>query len=735
LWIEVKPAITVRFRHRRLAEYYAATFLKNRWRDLDAPTFTPWLAPVMNLTCAIEGPRCWALRWLVNRTTNIPSEARYQWRHDVEAAVEASFFAQPGQEYYACVGHLVAVIVETLHGFGMHSFAGADKTSGHQQRLDIITELSLVRALDQLGQLRILAGRVSVEHEVIQRFQRYEALQPAEWAPEFTLAARGLAALTGQRAPISNHVMSMWKLIQQPSAILGSSRWRQSGLRHIWVGLCISTMIGELALFSVIMMLVVACLSLVARSSMSESEMKAAMMSLIIAAGIPWIAMRGQAWEQSPSRAASWSSFVWRLVPAMVRAMRYIKNPYVSLGCTGLVFVSSAWRNVRSITIGLVLLAILGSLILQLTDVKWSEVSIPENQPAKTGAPENQPAKTPPVVDTSEPEIRPCSEIERLYRNVLNSNRPLSTDVSANDAYEARLQLTSQLEELRRENQIRQCGYKTEEGWLLVEDRAADKLFEMDARLVRVPSASDQQGISEQDVKRLIQLAKTAPAAEPPPGIVGNILLFKQRQEVAHMLRELRDLRQQVIRSIRKGAVDQLNTVVADEFGSNSAKSLIDAVDRQLKGLTDWQAASEARGTAAIIWLVVGLMPAVLLTGVALRQISRYWNRRKLREVLRTTTVSGLCTYLEKRSHSEGVRREILRAITNREQMTAADLHTIEDVAERLYHSSDFTNRQLAVETADVATIVAKRLRHRLTVDVPLRATGRTDSNPAEQVP
>ncbi|HXQ71518.1 MAG TPA: NACHT domain-containing protein, partial [Pyrinomonadaceae bacterium] len=87
-------SVRARFRHRRLAEYYAACYARDRWQEIQ-PTvaLTPWISPVLNLTAALEGPRSLVLSWLVKLVESGPKLPLYQWRYVVESAIEASFFS------------------------------------------------------------------------------------------------------------------------------------------------------------------------------------------------------------------------------------------------------------------------------------------------------------------------------------------------------------------------------------------------------------------------------------------------------------------------------------------------------------------------------------------------------------------------------------------------------------------------------------------------------------------
>jgi hypothetical protein len=92
---------------------------------------------------------------------------------------------------------------------------------------------------------------------------------------------------------------------------------------------------------------------------------------------------------------------------------------------------------------------------------------------------------------------------------------------------------------------------------------------------------------------------------------------------------------------------------------------------------------------------------------------------------LRIATIPGLCVELEKQSHSEWIRREIIRSVGNRENITESDLSAIEQTAQWLHGCNSVTEKELALSVADLATAVAKRLHHRFTVDAAARSVAR----------
>lgn len=712
LWITSNRSVFVRFRHRRLAEYYAACFLRNRWRDLGTPAFTPWLAPIMNLTCAIEGARCWALRWLVDRISRIPSEPRYEWRYGVEVAVEAAFFAQPGQEYSRCVCDLLSVVLLTLQNYGLHSTCESDVP-----KIDIVTELTLVRAVDNLSRLRAWTGALPVHEQAVQGFRTYEGVQPAEWIAEFAAASRSVTVLTGRRAPAGNRLKTFWKLIQQPSAMLSSPKWR-AGIGATKVGVWISIVVGEAILFTAFVAIVVTGMKLFASPGVSRSEFQSARLSLIVFASVPWLAMRCQGWMRSPSRAAFWSSAVWRLAPSTLKSLRVIVQPGLFLGKLLQHLFESSWRHAPALGVGLVLVSAIGFGILRMTDIKWFKSDVPRNEAAKRPADKGQ---------TKPAEVEPCPQVDAAFQRILGNFNAFPKVADPNQILQVRQSLTRELANLKKTNERERCGNESADGWVLAEDRVADILYERDNRLVPLPEQKEGREMSATDAQRMAALVTGAPPTDPPAGPVGSIMLFQRRREVADRLKELKQLRIRAIESRRSGAVGRLKDIEDHQPGKLPAKSLIESADQELKALTNIQVKLESRGNVFIIWLIAGVVPALLLLSVAIQQYSKYRNRKRLLTALRTASVAGLCVEIEKPSNSEWMRREIVRSIGNRENIAESDLTVIEQTAQHLHGCNSIIDKELALSVADLATAVAKRLHHRITADMPRRLITHSD--------
>jgi len=697
--------LSVRFRHRRLAEYYAACFMRDKWSHLDRPSFTPWLAPVLNLTCAIEGPRCLALRWLVDRVPSVPSEPRYEWRYSVESAVEAAFFAQPGYEYKECIVDLLTLIIATLHSHGLHSMI-ADRN-----KCDVVTELALVRAVNALSRLADVTGRLQMPTRSIEQFRSYQARQPAEWITEFAIASRGLETLTGEREPLISRLKTLLKLMQHPSAALGSKTWRQSGTRSSYFGVVISTVTGEILTIS----LLIALASIIVRyglhfffrGTLQQSGLNARLAFLPLALAVPVILMRISAWSHSGYRAADWSSFVWRAIPALRNGILGLPKLRALIALVPRLIAEATWRARLAVCMTVLLGAGLLSLLIWSTSVAWHHSDVPLDHPAHTQSKEGEKGEA-------------CTGPNALLQKIASTYKALPSSIPVGSLHLVREKLTHDIAELHSSNRAAKCGLPKDDGWLLAEDYAADILFDRDDRLIPLPPPNTQPVISTYEMHRFDELTKIPSPTDPPRSLAGSVILFRRRSEVARYLAELKDLRARTIQARRDGELSDFD--VAMSRGSRgSDKALVSAADLKLKELTAMQVELGRRGSALIMWMLIGGIPAFLAVSVCVRWCWREWNRHKLKTVLMTKSVSNLCSYLTKPSNAEWTRREIIRVLSNRENFSRKDLATVEQTAKRLYDSASLEDRELALETASLVDVISRRLRHRTVVDAPLR--------------
>jgi len=352
-------SITVRLRHRRLAEYYAASYIRNCWNVVPVSLrFSPWLAPVLNLTCAIEGPKCSALSWLVARVGDAPWRPFYEWRNAVEAAVEAAFFSHPSSEYARAVSRLTATIVTTLQTRGSRVRVQSSSISSRSKHMptyaaadaiDPVTEIVLLRSLESIGRLdKVLKGPV-IREGVRLGFSSYVECLPIEWLAAILRPRDAVERLAGKVFSLRSTILIIRRLIRKPGSVFSSyGGGRRRSEWKFLIPITLATILGETAMLSVSTAVVAGLFYLiVGRLAGSGPEIHTATIVIATIAGASFLIVRSLAWLRSPIRAAEWSPWdklprvvqqLWRLyrtasreLPLVVRGWRSTRKRALSL--------------------------------------------------------------------------------------------------------------------------------------------------------------------------------------------------------------------------------------------------------------------------------------------------------------------------------------------------------------------------------------------------------------------
>lgn len=238
--IPEKSSFFVRFRHRRLAEYYAACYYTHQWNVIKGNLeYHPWLGPIFNLTCALEGSECNALSWLITQIDDTPTKPYYLWRYSVEIAVEAAHFSAPTPKHKKLVETLLQKIIHILN------------RSTSAITIDAITTITILRSIERLLKLnRMLYKNITINRVCINKFYEYESNITAEWMPQVIGTTVVFAKLVDKPYPLINRLKSITKAVLYPSSILfydfnksGNFSW------HLWLIISIariSTVTGEL---------------------------------------------------------------------------------------------------------------------------------------------------------------------------------------------------------------------------------------------------------------------------------------------------------------------------------------------------------------------------------------------------------------------------------------------------------------------------------------------------------
>jgi hypothetical protein len=206
--------MTVRFRHRRLAEYFAAGYYRARWDEIALTEDSPWLTPVLYLVCAIEGEDASAFHFLVSLVGSLPERERFIWRARMFAAVEAAAFASRGSRQIELVDELVRMLVASLE----------DLAERHAEHLtpDTVTRISVIQALDFLGRLH--AAATPLPKSTLDILEQAEIPQSSTYLVSSGKAVRALELLTGRWRSAKFRSVSLGKSLVAPEVIITSVR-------------------------------------------------------------------------------------------------------------------------------------------------------------------------------------------------------------------------------------------------------------------------------------------------------------------------------------------------------------------------------------------------------------------------------------------------------------------------------------------------------------------------------
>ena len=172
IYIEYSSSVpSIRFRHRRLAEYHAACYFNERWIELMPLPRTPWLTPVFNLVCAIEGEGCKALEWFTAQLDPVPANNAFEWRSALVAAGEAAAFASRGKKYYDIMSKMVSRLIQLLS----RPQSSDINTSQNSSNL-AVTEFSVIGVLEFISSLNGLS--LHIRPQIIDRFIKSQLSKP-----------------------------------------------------------------------------------------------------------------------------------------------------------------------------------------------------------------------------------------------------------------------------------------------------------------------------------------------------------------------------------------------------------------------------------------------------------------------------------------------------------------------------------------------------------------------------
>jgi hypothetical protein len=335
---------SVKLRHRRVAEYFAAKFLRDQWCSLQPLSFSPWLAPILNLVCAIEGKRCWALTWLIGLLPNILPAGSSSWRFVASAATDAAAFATKGAEFRLAF----SALVETLVGAMPTVEQLASTEPSIEGSKNVLTLVMLATALNRLTDLE--AEKVQLGSETSKGFRQNIHEAKAYTTPYICYSARALERLSSWRRTIIDRTITMFKLFGEPGAALGGlSRGPSRALRFERAILCPYVLIIEslITIFAGVILAFLVC-QLYLQLGADQGSIRENFNAYWLGIGVVFAAWRAYKWVTAPTSAAHWDSIVahmfwyglialvavliasaklvYILIKAPIRAFRYLRQ-------------------------------------------------------------------------------------------------------------------------------------------------------------------------------------------------------------------------------------------------------------------------------------------------------------------------------------------------------------------------------------------------------------------------
>jgi Cdc6-like AAA superfamily ATPase len=661
-------AITLRFRHRRLAEYYAACFLRERWPSLARKLpFSPWLSPVFNLSCALDGPHCQTFHWLIDKVINSPRVPAFSWRYVVEAAVESSFFAHPGVEFRRAVERLAGEVTLTL-------------SRSTQGALDAVSELILLRALQQLAELKqVLGDGVLLTETQVADFYVYQSSRPAEWIAPILPARIAVQSLANYHPSLANKLKLVGRLVQQPSSVLFSGFPAPvNGLLPERLTVLAAVLTGEAAVASLPTLLIVGSFYALAIKISADSEaiFQAAKGLAAVVLG-SMILLRLLAWQRSPTKAAAASSVLWRL-PSLIRRW------------------TSRGSNQRPDWLG---------SVFRSTTTWFASLAIAASAIAFAYY-----LALPATPDAAEPE--PCPEIGHIRKEIQErfQDLPLASSV---DWTRVRQELRSSLAQLSEANRERRCGWKKEDGWQLAEEQVADRLAELDPRLVPSPHPGQLPLLGSSEASQLEEILAAGRVKEPPPGVVGSMAAFQLSRSEGATIRRLADFKARILGDRREGF--GLPKGAADRTSAESIAFATITLTRIEEALIARRADLEAlkgRTSQGLLWVSALAFASGGLLLLARAGLARLKDRRTQARIDHLEDIVELCEHLLASHHSEQVRLGVLSRIDRLKVVSPGELERLEATAGKLLRSGDPVERRLGIRTAEQAQVISNRLRH-----------------------
>jgi hypothetical protein len=659
-------AAFVRFRHRRLAEYFAACYCRDRWEEVKSYlVFTPWLSPVLNLACALEKQSCGILAWLVDQADHEATSPIFRWRHALEAAVEACAFAHPGPTYAEQIARLCRRITYTL---AQDSFA-----QGREAALpgSAVIRIVLLRMLEQLAGLKGVVGtRVRFDPRPIYRLSESAT---AEWVGLLVPAVAAVETLSEKRCPPSARRAMLARAVGNPGSVLlghttlGSARGRWEYLTVLGataVGfLCMTTFraVGLLLLF----LLLPAMIFGVEQEVWGPALQMAS--AIVVMALLLWSL---QQFRRSPGEFLYMAASPWRRLLPVIKSAT-LKDPWYTY----------LWRALRSTLRFVLQLAIWAIVVFMVVGLSSLMVN--------SGAP------------TANRDL-PAEAQEMVLRYKQRLQR--SNDAATVEAIQRSLR--NDLEELKQANLEPRKRFAVGEEKVLIEDWVADQLFAFDRRLLPAPKNTATFTGTIERARRL--LASQLPEA-PPHGPAGSLASIQVHNDLKVVLDDLKRVSAEINQARRNG--------VLVDGSSQATMVLLGSLDRKMSEYTELQRRLWRRSSQDLAYAAIFLLTVSLLTWLYFYQRRQGNLDRVILALHKNSNLESLCAIVADENSAEPVRNAAMLRIDDRGVRSEDDLELITRHADALLNRSSEGERNMGIRLARLSSALSNRLRHRMSVD------------------
>ena len=725
--------IYFRFRHRRLAEYYAALYFRARWQRLQPLPSSPWLTPVLNLVSAIEGDRCLALGWFVERLPDIGTLPAFQWRDRLVSVTEAAAFAERGSAYTRRLNDLVSRLI---HAYFAITTPKADSVDS---RPDPVSELAVTNALEFLAELA--PGSLKVDPAAAEAFS---ARQADLSAPTIVNAGNVVAAfetLTRYRRPWWHRLKEFWKALENPNLLAPHGAWAfRRGRGLDW---CITVAYLAAAEFGLLVVLPVlaaqALVTLMAEGLDAASRHQLEQMG-VAGLMVVVLALRLFFWWRSPSASLAVTAWPARVALVVIRytvllavfllvSLFSLRPDWSQVGRA----VLRTWRALpgflmratKAATVVILVLSAGFAVAYGASLLPSRERPVAAETPAtSTSGPASPPtpAPTTKTLDRPEPAPAPVVPAPPTCGDLAPRSPPPATMRAVTDAAEVqrfRAGLTARLQHLKVRYLEAQCDHS---GQLSFEDRARpvlDAILVANPRLMPIPEPRAKPLVNAEDLATLRALTAAPLPSVRSEDLQDDFRATFQRAALRSRLGKMTDRIEAVLAARRSGRItDQPNGAypASEQFPAfaMTLDHLIGAAQAQTAALSE---ADRALGLSAkkalivislLIPMMLGLIWLTVMMGLGAR------DRRHLKALEKAPT-SEIYTTLRSVSASDRLRRRLTAFLLERRDIVfdEAAINGLDEVARDIAGRPGVRNAEFAAHLAGVVAQLSKRLARR----------------------